>query len=125
GYRWVIFTSPRSYGNQLNQIGPTGATNFTCSATLLWIAAIKNSTADGTDRSFPAFLVPGQNLAPITTQNHYLNERGYLVKSACKATTLSCTTSDECCSPNVCAVSSVSAAGVPMKVCKDPADCSM
>jgi hypothetical protein len=125
GYRWVIFTSPRSYGNQLNQLSSTGtATNFTCSATLLWIAAVDDSTAAGTDRSHPAFLLPGQNLAPITQENHYLNERGYLVPSPCRNTGLSCETDDQCCGTYKCQVDTISASGVPMKTCKNSSDCS-
>lgn len=125
GYRWVLFTSPRSYGNQLNQIGASGPTHFSCAATLLWIAAVDDATAGATDRSHPAFLLPGQNLAPITQENHYLNERGYLVPSPCKGSGLTCETNDECCGTNKCQVDTISASGVPTKVCKDPvADCS-
>lgn len=120
GFRWAIFTSPRSYGNQLNQIG----TNFTCGATMLWVAAIDDTDANGTDRSHPAFFLPGQNALPITTPEHYVNERGYLVPSPCKTSNLSCTTSDECCAGSQCRVDSISATGTPNKVCKDPASCS-
>jgi hypothetical protein len=87
GYRWVIFTSPRSYGNQFNQKG----THFTCGASTLWIAAIADRTAAANDdRSYPAFLLPGQNIAPITQQDHYVNERGYLVPSPCKGAGVAC-----------------------------------
>lgn len=120
GFRWVIFTSPRSYGNQLNQVG----TDFTCGATMLWLAALDDTTANGTDRSHPAFFLPGQNVLPITTQEHYVNERGYLVPTPCKTGGLSCSTSDECCGGTQCRVDSISATGIPNKVCKDPASCS-
>lgn len=102
GYRWVIFTSPRNYGNQLNsRFRSNGAdsgndTHFTCAAPMLWMAALENTTATATDRSHPAFLVPGQNLSNITS-DHYINERGYLVPSPCKPVDASCTASDECC----------------------------
>jgi|GEM_PF-3014185 len=120
GFRWVIFTSPRSYGNQLNQVG----TDFTCGATMLWLAALDDTTANGTDRSHPAFFLPGQNVLPITTQEHYVNERGYLVPTPCKTSGLACSTSDECCGGTQCRVDSISATGTPNKVCKDPASCS-
>jgi hypothetical protein len=120
GYRWVIFTSPRSYGNQLNQIG----TDFTCGATMLWLAAVDDATATATDRSHPAFFLPGQNVLPITTYEHYVNERGYLVPSPCKTNAISCSTSDECCAGTQCRVDSISMSGIPNKVCKDPASCS-
>lgn len=119
GFRWVIFTSPRSYGNQLNQIG----TDFTCGATMLWIAAVDDATAGGTDRSHPAFFLPGQNVLPISTYEHYVNERGYLVPSPCKTSGLSCSTSDECCGGTQCRVDTITD-GVPSKTCKDPASCS-
>jgi hypothetical protein len=112
GYRWVIFTSQRAYGNQFNQVG----THFTCASSLLWMAAIDDTTATaGTARDYPAFLVPGQkvrainNTATNTTPDgngeiggqHYVNERGYLVPSPCKpvgtGTGSACTVSDECC----------------------------
>jgi hypothetical protein len=120
GYRWVIFTSPRAYGNQINQLG----TDFTCGASMLWISALDDVVANGTDRSHPAFFLPGQNVAPITAATHYINERGYLVPSPCKTGNLACSTSDECCSGMQCRVDSIAANGIPNKVCKDPAACS-
>lgn len=119
GYRWVIFTSPRSYGNQINQID----THFSCGATMLWVAAIDPKTADGTDRSHPAFFLPGQNVAPITDETHFVNERGYLVPSPCKSDTFECSTSDECCGTSQCKVDSISMTGVPSKVCKPANSC--
>jgi hypothetical protein len=124
GYRWVVFTSPRSYGNQVNQVG----THFTCGATMLWVAAMDDEPASATDRSHPAFFLPGQNVARIrgqdaTTPEHFVNERGYLVPSPCKPNDTPCTTSDECCTDN-CAVSSVPESGPPTRVCKDEDACS-
>ncbi len=132
GYRWAIFTSPRAYGNQFNARASAGSsltgtpTDFTCSASMLWVAAIDDGTADGTDRSHPAFFLPGQNVAPITSQNHYVNERGYLVPSLCKAAGESCTLSGECCgagdSPPSAACRVVSgwtpSAGAPARTCQ-------
>jgi len=124
GYRWVIFTSPRSYGNQLNQLGASGPTHFSCAATMLWVSALDNATATATDRSHPAFFLPGQNVLPVVTQDHYINERGYLVRPPCKTNGLTCTSSDECCSPSACRVDAIPASGAPTKVCKGAADCS-
>ncbi len=96
GKRWVIFTSPRSYGNQLNQ----GGTHFSCGTPLLWMAAIDDSPAATSDRSYPAFLLPGQLLRAITdtvNSSHYLNERGYLVPSPCTPVGTTCTVDEECC----------------------------
>lgn len=127
GYRWVIFASPRAYGNQFNQKSSTGtATHFSCAASMLWMSAITDKVADGTDRSHPAFLLPGQNIQKITTSNHYVNERGYLVPSLCKTEGASCTTDDECCgaldSPATQACRAPAgwtpAAGPPAKTCE-------
>ncbi|HEU4584079.1 MAG TPA: dickkopf-related protein [Polyangiaceae bacterium] len=98
-YRWVIFTSPRPYGNQLNQASGSTPTHFTCAASMLWMAALDDVTAGPSDRSHPAFLLPGQNMGAITdvTTPHYINERGYLVPSPCKASGASCTSNSDCC----------------------------
>jgi hypothetical protein len=99
GYRWVIFTSPRAFGNQLNYKNATGTvgTHFSCAASQLWVSALTDTVASGTDRSHPAFLLPGQYLAPVTADDHYINERGYLVPTPCKAVGASCTTDNDCC----------------------------
>jgi hypothetical protein len=133
GYRWAIFTSPRSYGNQLNARASAGssstgtATDFTCGASMMWVGAINDTTATATDRSHPAFFLPGQNVAPITSQNHYVNERGYLVKSPCRNAGDSCTLTSECCgaasmpATAACRVPSgwTPAAGAPQRTCAD------
>jgi hypothetical protein len=127
GYRWVIFTSPRAYGNQLNARNATGltATHFTCAASMLWVSALTDTPANGTDRSNPAFLLPGQNMGLATSVNHYINERGYLVPTQCKNSGASCTTDDDCCgsdtSPPTAACRAPSgwtpASGPPAKTC--------
>ena len=62
GYRWVIFTSPRAYGNQLNNYSLTAGTQTdpSCATSQLWMAAIQDATSGVTDRSFPAFWLPNQ-----------------------------------------------------------------
>ncbi len=98
GKRWVIFTSPRAYGNQFNQKSSSGTpTDFSCGASMLWVAAIDNVAANGTDRSHQAFFMPGQQVAKITASTHYVNERGYLVPSPCKSNGASCSVDEECC----------------------------
>ncbi|HWA77136.1 MAG TPA: hypothetical protein VG937_32595 [Polyangiaceae bacterium] len=96
GYRWVIFTSTRAYGNQMNPLG----THFSCGASLLWMAALDDGPAGTADRSHPAFLVPGQDIRSIVSSSssrHYINERGYLVPSPCKPVSSVCTVNEECC----------------------------
>lgn len=102
GRRWVIFTSTRAFGNQINPKSYASATfgattHFTCASPMLWMSALSNTTADGTDRSNPAFLLPGQNVGLPTASNDYINERGYLVPSPCKNDGESCSTDEDCC----------------------------
>jgi len=126
GYRWVVFTSPRAYGNQFNQKSSAGvSTHFSCAASMLWMAAIDNTTAGTTDRSHPAFLVPGQNMAAINTANHYVNERGYVVPTPCKASGVSCSSDEQCCGSSASPATSACraptawtpASGPPVKTC--------
>jgi hypothetical protein len=92
---------------------------------MLWVSALTDTVADGTDRSHPAFLLPGQNLASVTSANHYINERGYLVPTPCKAAGVSCTSDADCCgaggSPATAACRAPSgwtpASGPPAKTC--------
>ncbi len=127
GYRWVIFTSQREFGNQLNAKSSAGvATDFSCAASMLWVAAVSDSTASTTDRSNPAFFMPGQNLAPITSNDHYINERGYLVPTPCKASGDECGSDDECCGADTTPATAACRAptgwtpadGAPQKTCE-------
>jgi hypothetical protein len=106
GYRWVIFTSQRAYGNQVNPYDykNSKSTDPSCAVGQLWIAALDDATSSGTtDRSHPAFWLPNQRYAALTA-NHYVNERGYLVPSACEpdGTTAAsvCTVNTDCCNAN-------------------------
>jgi hypothetical protein len=94
GYRWVVFTSTRPYGNALNPPG----TNSTCLASQLWVSAVDDSTSGATDRSHPAFWLPNQNLGAPTTSG-YINERAYWVLDPCKpaGSPLACDTNEDCC----------------------------
>jgi hypothetical protein len=102
GYRWVIFTSTRAFGNQVNPKSYASATfgtatHFTCASPMLWMSGLTDVTANGTDRSSPAFLLPGQYVGLPTASNDYINERGYLVPSPCKNDSESCSTDEDCC----------------------------
>jgi hypothetical protein len=93
---------------------------------MLWVSAIEDRPADHTDRSNPAFFLPGQQVFKITVSPHYVNERGYLVPSPCKAAGGSCTVDEECCgsasSPATAACRAPSgwdpATGPPAKTCE-------
>ncbi len=94
GYFWVVFTSPRDYGNRMvatgSPVDPTYDNNKQ-----LWVSAI-DANVGATDPSHPAFWLPGQN---ATTANMF----GYWALAPCKRTptdggTASCTAGFECCS---------------------------
>jgi hypothetical protein len=67
GYSWVVFTSRRMWGN-VATINPYASDprfdNISIDPTpkKLWVAAISNSPTPGTDPSWPAFYLPGQEL---------------------------------------------------------------
>ncbi|HVW29133.1 MAG TPA: PA14 domain-containing protein [Polyangiaceae bacterium] len=96
GYRWVVFTSTRPYGNVLNAPG----ISTSCMASQLWVAAIDDTTSASTDRSHPAFWLPNQNYGDPSQPNS-INERGYWVLNPCKppgtGAASACVTDDDCC----------------------------
>ena len=82
GYFWVVFTSRRTYGNEL-----TGAASATKQ---LWVAAIDQKPQPGVDPSHPPFRLPGQAINSI-------NMRGYWALDPCKGDGQGCTSGTECC----------------------------
>jgi hypothetical protein len=96
GYVWVVFTTPRDYGNEI--VSPQGAPPSDATYAnrkQLWVAAV-DATIGTTDPSHPPFWLPGQD---ITTANMF----GYWALSPCKPTATdggasSCTAGFECCS---------------------------
>jgi hypothetical protein len=94
GFAWVVFTSRRTYGNEL-----TGSKDV---VKQLWVAAIDQDVIPGTDPSHPAFRISGQD--PNT-----LNMRGFWAQDPCKQAGASCSNGSECCDQNC-----------DMGVCKDP-----
>ncbi|MEI9940759.1 MAG: PA14 domain-containing protein [Pseudomonadota bacterium] len=109
GYRWVVFTSTRPYGNTFNSpsveqdysntASYTQMTNYTQLQSALWISAVDDVPSAGSDRSHPAFLLPNQNFS--TSGASYVNERGFWVLDGCKsngtASTSSCEVDEDCC----------------------------
>jgi hypothetical protein len=96
GYVWVVFTSPRDYGNEM--VSPEGAPpNDATYANhkQLWVTAV-DANIGTTDPSHPPFWLPGQD--PATA-----NMFGYWALSPCKPTVgnggpQSCAAGFECCS---------------------------
>jgi hypothetical protein len=103
GYVWVVFTSRRMYGNVATippycsdprgvNLAPNTTNELLTNITTkkLWVAAVSINQAAGTDSSFPAFYLPGQELIAG-------NSRGFWSLSPCEANGASCTVGDECC----------------------------
>ena len=109
GYRWVVFTSTRPYGNTFNLASVeqdysntssyTQMTNYSQIQSALWISAVDDVPSAGADRSHPAFLLPNQAFS--TTGANYLNERGFWVLDSCKSNGSSaanvCDVDEDCC----------------------------
>ena len=87
GYTWVVFVSPRDYGNKMLSTSDATYENNK----QLWVAAIDSNPQPGTDPSHPAFWLPSQDLTTI-------NMSGYWALEACHDTGGSCTQGFECCS---------------------------
>lgn len=86
GYMWVVFFSPRDYGNRM--VSTTDAT--TQNRKQLWVAAVDVNPQPGKDPSHPAFWLPGQDLSTV-------NMNGYWALEPCKQNGLDCNEGYECC----------------------------
>jgi hypothetical protein len=86
GYVWVVFVSPRDYGNEMLSVSNPTYEN----RKQLWVAAVDVDPKPGTDPSHPAFWLPGQDLSTI-------NMSGYWALAACVQTGTSCDQGYECC----------------------------
>jgi hypothetical protein len=97
GYAWVVFTSRRAYGNQLDTV-PYNSWPQNYNTTLLsqapvkklYVAAIDLNAPPGTDPSHPAFYLPGQEILAG-------NSRGFWVLDPCQQNGSTCTSGDQCC----------------------------
>ncbi len=87
GYFWVVFVSPRDYGNRMQSTTDSTTQNHK----QLWVAAIDANPTAGTDPSHPAFWLPGQDLTTI-------NMDAYWALEACHQQGDSCNQGYECCS---------------------------
>jgi hypothetical protein len=131
GYAWVVFTSRRMYGNELQSVPwqswpPSYNTTDLAQGTVkkLWVAAIDLSAPAGSDPGHPAFYLPAQELLAG-------NSRGFWVLDPCKQDGMSCESGDQCCNgfcePNqggmlVCSPPEGQCSG-PQEKCKTSADC--
>jgi len=82
GYSWVIFTSRRQYGN-VATINPYASDprfddiSIDPTPKKLWVAAVSGAPTPGTDPSYPAFYMPGQELIAG-------NSKGVFALDACR-----------------------------------------
>jgi hypothetical protein len=105
GYRWVVFTSTRPYGNTLNLTDQQDYTNPSSFSpmlvpssvqSMLWVAAIDDTPSGSVDRSHPAYFLPDQHYSS-TPATGYVNERGFWTLDPCTASGGSCIADDDCC----------------------------
>ena len=115
GYRWVVFTSTRPYGNTINLASSqkdfsdttqyaaasyAPMTNTSDIQSQLWVAAIDDSPSAATDRSHPAFWLPSQNYAESASEG-YSNQRAFWASDACHPTGThsgaTCDVDEDCC----------------------------
>ncbi len=96
GYAWVVFTTPRDYGNRM--VSPQGAAPSDATYAnhkQLWVTAV-DANVGTVDPSHPAFWLPGQDQASA-------NMFGYWALAPCKPTPTdggappSCSAGFECC----------------------------
>lgn len=125
-YYWVVFTSRRMFGN-IATVDPWWSDprhqnlSQTVTPKKLWVAAIKASPNTGTDPSYPAFYLPGQEWISG-------NSKAYWVQNACKAGAVTSTTANECevnadcCAGSVCKLETPIASPA-KRYCRNAAAC--
>ena len=124
GYSWVIFTSRRAYGN-VATINPYASDprfddiSIDPTPKKLWIAAISGAPTAGTDPSYPAFYMPGQELIAG-------NSKGVFSLDACRppsavlSSANACDTDLDCCgapATSACVLDPPPLASPPSKHC--------
>ncbi len=97
GYAWVVFTSRRAYGNEIDNTPwnswPTSYNTKDIAdapTKKLWVAAVNLNAPAGTDPSNPGFYLPAQEIMAG-------NSRGFWVLDPCKTDGSTCATGDQCC----------------------------
>jgi hypothetical protein len=113
GYQWMVFTSRRAYGNvatvnpYASDQGETDEVNATAAASFgeafqpsprkLWVAAINTNPTPGTDPSYPAFFLDGQELYAGNFHGYWVLPQ-CIVPSATRSAATVCTSNQDCCS---------------------------
>ncbi len=109
GYRWVVFTSTRPYGNTINTEGQLDYGDFGAYSPMLntdrlqsqlWVAAVDDTPSADTDRSHPAFWLPNQRFNEDPS-NGMINERGFWALEQCRepgsGPASECEVDEDCC----------------------------
>jgi len=86
GYYWIVFVSPRDYGNKLLSSGNPTYQN----RKQLWVAAVDINPQPGTDPSHPPFYLRGQDIGTV-------NMEGYWALEPCQQEGDDCDAGYECC----------------------------
>jgi hypothetical protein len=132
GYQWVVFMSRRMYGNvaTLNPYASNPRTTTEIRNTAspqypdskkLWVAAINASPTPGTDPSYPAFYLDGQELYAGNSRSYWVLPQ-CIVPSSTRSTATVCTSNQDCCTsgtgtPASCTLDIPIATNPPTKHC--------
>lgn len=121
GYYWVLFTSRRTYGNEIapggrledteNKLDPWGSDAKPSLRKKLWIAAI-DVDHDSADPSHPAFYLPGQEIDGG-------NMRAFAAMAPCQPDGGACESGSDCCG-GYCRQTSAGGDGAPKLECVPP-----
>lgn len=110
GYQWVVFMSRRMYGNVgvLNPYasnprttaeirgGTAPATPQYPESKKLWVAALNTTPMAGSDPSYPAFYLDGQELYAGNSRSYWVLPQ-CIVPSATRSAATVCTSNQDCC----------------------------
>jgi hypothetical protein len=132
GYQWVVFMSRRMYGNVgvLNPYASNPRTTAEIQNTAtpqypeskkLWVAAMNATPMAGSDPSYPAFYLDGQELYAGNSRSYWVLPQ-CIVPSATRSTATVCTSNQDCCStgtgtPASCTLDIPIATNPPTKHC--------
>ena len=110
-YYWVVFTSRRLFGN-IATVNPFWSDprrqniSTTVTPKKLWVAAISANPTAGTDPSFPAFYLPGQEWISGNSKAYWVQD-ACITASATRTTATECQSNADCCNAPASAVCSV------------------
>lgn len=134
GYYWVLFASRRVYGNRIGPDGdlrtvrdgiqpgahdPWGDGSAPSWRKKIWIAAININYSELDDPSYPAFLLPGQELESA-------NMRAFAALPPCRQNGQGCDSGSDCCE-GFCRQSADASSGSGGPICIPPPEntCSL